>query len=327
VRGGDPAHASVIRGALPRSLPLLGALLLYGALLAQPPAATAAPAWTPSRYVDTLSHAYHERLGCAAASRRVSGVTVLLYGKPVRVHGTYGASLYGGPDATTGQIASAVKRFALGYVACARGTFVNLIVATSNCCGRRSEVHYEHGRAWARMVNGIGSWLTARGYAGRVRVRGGSDMEPGYNSAARTWRWWNGYHSVNRHYLYNLGSADGCPQYGTGRTNGICNNGWRQSDVYGLSWRGWAVPLPQIYREDGAQARQWQQIKLYGVVSRGRSMTIMGPLTQALACRQRGTCVTTDNTPSRAWLQLYSALNADPRTRQSLAYSTDIGWR
>jgi hypothetical protein len=302
-------------------------LLLYGALLAQPSTAVAAPAWTPSRYVDTVSLAYHERLGCATAKRRISGVTILLYGKPVRVHGTYGASLYGGPDATTGQIASAVKRFAVGYVACARGTFVNLVVATSNCCGRKSHVNEEHGRAWARMVNGIGSWLSARGWAGTVRVRGGSDMEPSYNSAARTWRWWHGYHSVNRHHLYNVGSADGCPQYGTGRTNGICNNGWRQSDVYGLSWHGWAVPLPQIYREDGAQARQWQQIKLYGVVSRGRSMTILGPLTQAYACRQRQSCVTTDNLPSRAWLQLYSALNADPRTRQSLSYSTDIGWR
>ena len=305
---------------------MLGAVLLYCALLAMPPGAAAAPAWTPSRYVETVSHAYHKSLGCEVASRGVSGVTILLYGKPVRVDGAYGASLYGGPNATTTQIASAVRQFAVGYAACAKGTFVNLVVATSNCCGQKSQVNFEHGAAWARMVNGLGSWLTANGHAGTVRVRGGSDMEPAFNTTARTWRWWNGYHSVGRYYLYNVGSADGCPQTGTGRTNEPCSNGWRQSDIYGLSWHGVAVPMPQIYREDGAQARQWQQIKLYGIVSRGRSMTIMGALSQDLACKQRG-CTTTHNLPAEAWQQLYSALNADPRTSQSLPYSTDIGWR
>jgi hypothetical protein len=306
---------------------LLGAALLFGSVCASPAPVAAAPAATLSRYVDTLSHSYHYRLGCAAAERTVSGVTVLIYGKPVVVRGRFGASLYGGPDATTGQIAEAVKHFATGYVRCARGTFVNLIVATSNCCGSESQVRYEHGRAWAWMVNGIGSWLSANGYGAIVRVRGGSDMEPGYNSRWRTWQWWYGYHSVNRHFLYNVGSADGCPQTGDGRTDRFCNNGWRQSDLFGLSWHGDAVPLPQIYRDDGAQARQWQQIKLYGIVSRGRSMMIMGSLTQARACRQTETCLTTDNSAAEGWSLLYSALAADPRTRQPLPYSTDIGWR
>lgn len=334
---GEAARPTVTRSRETRILPLFAGTILASLLLAadlvvvEPGGAAAAPGHTVSRYVDTVSHAYHYRIGCGAAERKVSGVTVLIYGKPVIVRGRYGASLYGGPDATTAEIAAAVKRFAVGYYRCSfnrwpHDTFVNLVIATTNCCGK-GQVRYEHGRAWARMVNGIGSWLTSQGLARKVRIRGGSDMEPGYNSRWRTWQWWHGYHSANRYYLYNVGSADGCPQTGNGRLDAYCNNGWRLSDLFGLSWHGDAVPLPQIYRHDGAQARQWKQVKLYGVVSRGRKMMIMGSLTQSRACRQVGTCVTTDNTPAQGWQQLHSALNSDSRTRQSLPYSTDIGWR
>jgi hypothetical protein len=314
------------------ALSLLAGIVLGSALALAPSPAAAAPGATVSRYVSLISESYHYQMGCNAALTKVSGVTVLIYGKPVVVRGRYGASLYGGPDATIAQIGAAVKAFGRGYYRCSlrsrpHTTFVNLVIATTNCCGR-GQVRYEHGRAWARMVNDVGAWLRARGYAGKVRVRGGSDMEPSYNSRWRTWQWWLGYHSVNRYYLYNVGSADGCPQTGDGRANGYCNNGWRQSDLFGLSWHGDAVPLPQIYLNSGAQARQWKQIKLYGIVSEGRSMTLMGSLTQSRACQQSADlCRTTDNRPSVGWSQLYNVLASHPRTRQPVSYSTDISWR
>jgi hypothetical protein len=333
--GTEGHHATrVIRpgSRLPAAILVCLCLLLVG--LASPSAVAAAPGATQSRYIDTLSQAYHYDLGCRAAMTKVSGLSVLIYGKPVRVGGSYGASLYGGRDASTARIGEAVKDYARGYVRCSfrsrpYDTYVNLVVATTNCCTGSGPVHAGHGMAWAQMVNAVNRWARSQGYADKVRVRGGSDMEPGFNRPSPTWLWWEGYHRANGTYLYNVGSADGCPATGTGRINARCNNYWRLSDLYGLSWGGDAVPLPQIYRNDGIQAWQWQQIKLYGIVSRGRAMTFMGSLTQYRACRQatRTGCVTTDNTPAQGWEQLRLALASDPRTRQSLPYSTDISWR
>lgn len=295
-----------------------------------PPAVAAAPAYTISRYLETVGTTHHYNLGCNAAYNKKSGVIVLIYGKPVKIGTSWGASLYGGADATTTQIASAVKQYARGYYECSfefppTDTWINLVVATTNCCGI-DQVHYTHGAAWANMVNGIGSWISSQGYAGKVRIRGGSDMEPGFNIPSRTRDWWQGYDSANSYFLYNAGSADGCPTTGNGTVNGTCNNSWRQSDAWEFSWEGPAVPLPQIYTTTSSQAKQWQKIKLYGVVSLGRTMTILGSLTQYWACQQRGPCSGTDNTPSEGWQQLYDQLNSDSRTAQSLSYSTDIRW-
>ena len=87
-----------------------------------------------------------------------------------------------------------------------------------------------------------------------------------------------------------------------------------------------AIPLPEIYATSGANAKQWQKIKLYSVVTKNDPMVILGSLTQWNACQENGGCSGTDNSPSEGWQQLYDQLNSDSRTAQSLSYSTDISW-
>jgi hypothetical protein len=106
---------------------------------------------------------------------------------------------------------------------------------------------------------------------------------------------------------------------------------WSQGDVYYVSWGAPpALPLPEIYRNDGYLARQWQAVSLYGALYKGGKMTFAGAMTQFQSCQQRKSaeCETLDNTPEEGWSQLYDRLNQDPRTAQQvLRWVTDIRWQ
>ena len=287
------------------------------------------PTNTVSRYMATASTTVHYDLGCARAHTKVSGALALLYGMPVLVNGKYGASLFSGPDSATTKIASAAKEFVRGYYECSddwapTATYIYVAFSTSNYGSR---VSFAHGAAWANMIDDIAAYADGNGYSTKVHVRGGSDMEPSWNSDTITRSWVDGYASTYTKLLYNVGSADGCPQTGTGGTDGSCNNGWKQSDVFYVSWGADpSVPVPEIYATSGANAKQWQKIKLYGVVSEDRTMIIVGSLTQWNACRETGPCNGTDNEPSEGWQQLYDQLNSDVKTAQGLSFSTDMSW-
>jgi hypothetical protein len=323
-----PAARSLSRGALAVTAVAL-AVGATAALPAPSPVAAAAPTATISRYMETAGLGAHYDLGCERSRRKVAGPIALIYGRPVLVGGVAGASIYAGPDATVGQIEQAAKQFVQGYRDCAiNAPQVVLIVATTNDESNPERVTFAHGAAWSRLINAVAAWTVANGYAALVNVQGGNDMEPGFNQAGDTRAWVDGYDSANNRALYNLGSADGCPLAGDGRVNGACNNGWRQSDVLYVSWLAQpAVPLPQIYTNNAAQAKQWRYIKLYGVVTAGRTMTIQGSLTQWNACQERTCGADIDNTPAQGHEQLSTQLNADARTAQSVRWSTDMSWR
>lgn len=120
---------------------------------------------------------------------------------------------------------------------------------------------------------------------------------------------------------YDWGDAGGCPPYGS------CNNGWTQGDVWYISWGAspsW--PLPLIYNTVGANADQWYNLSLYSYLNHGGRMDIRGSGTEYQACQQRDYCSGIDNTPAQGWTQLWTALNNDSRTAQSLRWSTDVKW-
>ena len=312
------------------SLITLGVLVGWIVATALPaPVAASAPLPTVSRYVETAGHQAHYDLGCRRSREKVGGPIALVYGRPTLVDGKPGASLYAGPDATVAQIAAAARQFVQGYRDCAvNAPLVILIIASTNDESSPERVTFGHGAAWADAVDSVAAWTSSQGYGALVSVHGGSDIEPGFNSAADSRAWVDGYDSANSRAMYNLGSADGCPQAGDGRTSGACNNGWRQHDVLYVSWlSGPAFPIPQIYTNSGSQAKQWRFIKLYGVVSLGRTMTIQGALTQSAACAERSCSGDIDNTPEQGHSQLSSQLNADARTAQTVRWSTDISWR
>ena len=316
-----------------RWAPLAGAVVFLVALWlggASPRAvAASAPAATISRYMETAGLQAHWDLGCDRSRRKVPGIVALIYGRPAWVNGQHGATIYAGPDATVGQIGAAAKQFVQGYRDCAiNAPQLILAIATTNFEASIERVTFAHGAAWADMVDDVAAWTTAQGYAGLVTVHGGNDMEPGFNDVPDTRAWVDGYDSVNSRLLYNLGSADGCPQAGDGQVDGRCNNGWRQSDLVYVSWIAQpALPLPQTYTNNAAQAKQWRFIKLHGVVALARTMTFQGSLTQWNACREVGCGTDTDNTPAQGYDQLAAQLAADPRTDQSLRWSVDMSWR
>lgn len=164
-------------------------------------------------------------------------------------------------------------------------------------------------------------------------VVGANDMEMDWNSSAMTRVWSEGYDSVpGRIGYYNYGDAGGCPQQGT-ISNGSCNNNWTQEDVWYVSYGvASAFPLPEIYLTGSSgcpacNARQWQQLSLYGDLIHGYRMNIAGTTTQHGACQVTMACPETNNTPREGWLQLYYWLRTDERTWQdTLQYSTDITW-
>jgi hypothetical protein len=237
-------------------------------------------------------------------------------------------SLRSMPDATLDQVSKAIEEYSHGYW---KGTgsdtksMVHVIVGTNNS----STVSYQGGQNFAKMINTINNHNNAYSYSDQVEVDAGSDMEPDYADPTSTRAWVNGYDSVNSYSLYDYGSADSCyhSSTSTGKINYTCNNGWDYEDLYYVSWGAPpAMPMPQIYDNNGAMAQQWQNINKYAVVTHNKYMDFSASLTQYGACQQSGCNSTLDNTPSQGWTQLYNALNSDPITAESTIASTDIKW-
>jgi hypothetical protein len=255
-------------------------------------------------------------------------VVVLDFGQPTDDKSGYGANLFGFGPVTTTQIANAVEQFAVGYVACAgsdQNSHLRIGIGTSNY---GSKVYYMHGKAWAKMVNSVNTWIKRQGYFSRLDTVGASDMELSWNTAANTRDWVDGYDSSNSYALYNYGDAAGCPT--RAYPNWSCGPPWTREDVWYISFGvGAAYPLPLIYARDGGNAQQWALLSLYSYTQHGSRVDIKGSFTQYQACQQfpDGCGIGLNNSPSQGWTQLETELNRDGRTAQSLTWSTDIKWQ
>jgi len=216
---------------------------------------------------------------------------------------------------------------------------------------------YAFGQRFADTTYNLNEWIRASGYASRLWVMGALDIEwagpecyPTVRNCQKRYYTWNtpfvtrgwveGFNanSRGRELYLNYGACVGCRTVpdltwvftSSKDDNGVVMN-WTQSDVYYVSWGAApALPLPEIYRNDGYLARQWQAVSLFGALYRGGKMTFPGAMTQYQSCQQRRTdeCETLDNTPEEGWSQLYYWLNQDPRTAQPvLRWVTDIRWQ
>lgn len=292
-------------------------------LLSLPGLAAAAPAATTTRYMQTTNGTTLYNEGKAMAQAGLSGLVILDFGQPWLSGSTYGSIIYGSNSfVSTSSIALAAENYARGYQDYSTsGMFLKLGIGTSNYYGYTGTAH---GQAWAAMVNTVNNYISANGLS-RVQARGASDFESWCNSSGcmsptTSRAWADGFSGATSAPMYNYGSADGCPPYGS------CNGSWTQDDYYYVSWRNPAAwPVPEIYATGGANATQWQRISKYGYTTYGQAMDFLGSLTQYAACA--GGCSGTNNTPAQGWTQLYNALNSDAATAQStLDYSTDITW-
>ncbi len=290
------------------------------------------PKYTVSYYVVDPKLLYDQ--GANAKFGITSGIVILEFGKPA-AKGTLSGTIL--PEDLSGnfyplsKVAAAVENFADGYYNGGQPVGlpqpITIAIGTSNYKVGSTDVMtnastaYDHGQAWAQMVNQVDTYVYTKGYSSLIRIAGASDMEIDWNDPDKTTAWANGFNAAAiSHRYYNFGDCAGCPYN--------MSSPWTYTDVYRISWGiQAALPFPQIYTTDAGWARQWQQVELLtrNSVPYGR-MTIAGSLTQ------RGSCIThpcdpiKDNSPSTGWVQLWQALNFDPlgRTAQALDWASDI---
>ena len=164
-------------------------------------------------------------------------------------------------------------------------------------------------------------------YASQEAARGANDLEMGWNSAAASRAWADGYSSATGTPYYDYGDCEGCPTGSSipGVPGWTVNNGWTQEDVWYVAYGApTAYPVPEIYLNNGVNAAQWQRLSLYSYEHHGYPIYFLGTLTQSGACG--GGCAGANNSPSDGWSQLFNWLNSDWRTAQGLNYSSDITW-
>ena len=279
--------------------------------------------------------------GCTLGTRdrnmpgKQSSIVILDFGIPKLVNGQLGASgMVIGGFVTMSQIADAVQQFGIGYWTCTGTDYQsNVILGIGTNNYNNSNVYsnlsvtYNHGRAWAQMVNSVASYFQNTcpdSCNGQVSIVGANDIELAWSAATGAIDWVRGYDSANLYPLYNFGAAEGCPN--------ACGGGgytWTRDQVLQVTNTRPVYPLPEIYLNSGTNARQWFQLSQYSATRTGVPFDFVGVMTNYTACQQypEAACEYIDNTPEQGWTQLNSYVNGtDPRTYDDIPYVTDIGW-
>jgi hypothetical protein len=296
-------------------------------------------------YMKTDPLAKARALGCQLGERdkalpgKQESLVILAFGITKYQDGQYGASgMARGGFSTVDQIAEAVQQFGLGYWDCTDTDFdsrLTVAVGTNNYNHpgeyfQNLSVTFEHGRAWAQMVNKIHLWfqnVCPNRCNGQVSVMGANDIELAWSSPDDAYNWVKGYDSASNFPLINFGAAEGCPN--------ACGGGgfyWTKDKVMRVTSEGSIYVLPQIYRPDGHNAKQWHELSKYSVTRFGRPIDFAGALSNYGACQQYPNdklCKehVIDNTPEQAWTQLNNLVNgATVYTHDDLPYLTDIRW-
>ncbi|MGI5122141.1 hypothetical protein ACQEU5_21780 [Marinactinospora thermotolerans] len=313
------------RAALLATIPLAAL-----SLTALPATAASAPAATVSRYVPlagTSADATAARnAGCEEGKTGRGGVRILFFGTQeknnvLRHPGTRADSST--PRVPAAQAAAFAAQWAEGFTSCRTGTAQAILALGVNNKSDGGVGGADAGRAWARVVEDAAKTVPA----GPVSIAAAFDAEPVWSDRAWARGWVDAFTGATSRTLYAANSADGCPGYGSSSTS--CSNGWSLADLHYVATG--ADPsiraIPQIYRTDGIQARQWAAISAWGARSGKGNVRFVGAMSQRKACEQRGGCSTTNNTPQAAWTQLYEELNSHSDTKVAeLPYSTDMRW-
>lgn len=284
---------------------------------------------TTSYYVKYYDQATMTNLGCTQGQSAIDYANIAIVldvGEPDYEGNNYGAYGWDAQFHSTTDISNAIQTYLINFYNCAPPhTELTLAIGVNN---EGPQVGSAHGMAWAQMINSLNSWLYLNGISvSKLTVRGGMDIEQSFpfQYPGPTRAWTDGYTSafVPPSYYFNFGSCDGCPSIAPCPTC-VLTQSWTIEDVWYVSYYGAAVPLPDIY--NSTNAAQWYQMSLYSVNYHNYRMNILGPMTEYGACQQRGCVSGFDNTPSAGYSELYSALNANPSTAQSLPWLTDIQW-
>lgn len=281
-------------------------------------------------------------LGCETGARDANlagaqdSLVILDFGITKYQNGQYGASgMRIGGFYTMSQIAEAVQQFGLGYWNCTAADYashVQIGIGTNNYNDSNVysnlSVTYNHGQAWAQMVNAVNVWFQnacPNGCNGQVDAVGANDIELAWSEPEDAINWINGYDSANLYPLVNFGAAEGCPY--------SCGGGghyWTRDEVLRVTNEGPVYAMPEIYLNDGRNAQQWYQLSAYSASKLGYPFDFIGVMTTYGACLQEPddeSCPYIDNTPEEGWTQLNSLVNgSNSATWDTIPYVTDIQW-
>jgi hypothetical protein len=245
----------------------LAVALVLGAALACCAAAAATPKPVTAWYMyggsasDLKWYAYDH--GCDFASQQPgTGLRILLldFGAARKLDSnTWGAVDFSNTRFSNADILGALKRAADGYHDCHVRGSVDIVYGNSNYhlsgSGMSSTDAWYAGYHQSERAEDLGGYQSSQGYYSQA-AEAASDMEPSWDGATITKQLVNGDTAQGGALYYDYGSADGCPQSGSG---GSCNNGWHVSDVAYVSFHGLALPLPEIYY--AANGSQWTVVR------------------------------------------------------------------
>ena len=241
-------------------------------------AAVAAAAPTPvtawymygSSLSELKSYAYAH--GCDFAEAQPdSSIRVLLldFGAARKLSSsTWGAVDFSNTRFSNPDILAALTRAADGYHNCHVRGGVDIVYGNSNYhlsgSGMSATDAWYAGYHQADRSEDLHDYQASKGYDSQTSDAAG-DMEPSWDGPSITKQLVSGNEAQGWALEYDFGSADGCPQSGSG--DGPCNNGWHVSDVGYVSFSGLALPLPEIYYT--ANAHQWTVVRKWWNANQG----------------------------------------------------------
>ena len=242
-------------------------VLACAALFALPALAHAAPtpvrAWYMYATTERGLEATAYRHACYFAQHHPGGtrLMVLDFGaaRKIRAH-TLGALDFSGVRFANAQILEALQAATNGHHNCYTGVGRTIVsYGNSNyhmaASGMTRRDAWHAGYYQSDRAKQLSEYERAHGY-NRQGAAAASDMEPAWDGRLITRELVNGVTGHGWALYYDYGSADGCPSSGS---SGSCSNGWGVGDVAYVSYRGGAVPLPEIYYT--VNAGQWTVVR------------------------------------------------------------------
>ncbi len=299
-----------------------------------------------SLYMGSLSTTFAYTYGCETGARDLANpgtqesLVILAYGQAWVEDGVYGIWNFSGPFGSLAQVSYSAREFARGYWVCSGAdneSHITLGIGINNygsftddsSCYPMTVCSRNHGERWAQMVAETDQWVVAQGYGSQVTVTGAIDIEQGWNTAAVSKAWVDGFDAKdqNKYIYYNFGTCTNCPTRLW--PNLVPENGWTPWDIYYVSYGvppSW--PIPEIYVNNGLNARQWAYLSHLAATYWGAPIYFPGLMTEWQACQQHPSgCDQIDNTPQEGYDQLMSELAYWPQTMQAnIPLVTDIKW-
>jgi hypothetical protein len=281
----------------------------------------AAPSAAPAYYVPNTSRRQAFATGCSAGRANRHGGVILAFGGP---SGSSHTKLISGRVITLDAAVNVAAQYGLGYRHCLpehSERAINVIMGENNSTDGKTgsgNVNSASGAGLANAVDALAQYYKGHSLTDHVGAAGGMDFEPNFGPVGSGRDWAGGFSANTHHPLYNFGSADGCPPSASrsGRRGGQCDNGWKQGDIYFVSWKHNRYPFPEIYVQP--QVPQWPAISLFGAQSGQGKMFFPGPVAEHARA-------TSEFKPSTAWSKLFQALRRNPKTSQDhMNYSTDF---